>query len=139
MRRSALRYAVVVLVGALAAGCSARPPGAGQDRPDQQWILREQIAEPRFSSAYDVVRALRSNWLSARGAASIRTRVEVQVYLDGVHLGGVDMLKSISTPTIQYLRYINGTDATTRWGIGHGRGVIFIGTGPTPEPGAPPR
>ena len=52
--------------------------------------------------------------------------MEVQVYLDGVHLGGVDMLKGISTPAIQYLRYINGTDATTRWGIGHGRGVIFI-------------
>jgi predicted small secreted protein len=137
MRRSALPYAVVVLVGSLTTGCSASLPGAGQERPDRQWIMREQIAEPRFSSAYDVVRALRSNWLSARGAASIRSRVEVQVYLDGVQLGGADMLKSISTPTIQYMRYISGTDATTRWGIGHGRGVIFIGTGAPPDPGAP--
>lgn len=137
MRRSALSYAVVVLVGALTAGCSASLPGAGQERPDQQWIAREQIAEPRFSSAYDVVRALRGTWLNPRGAASIRSRVEVQVYLDGVHLGGVDMLKGISTPTIQYMQYINGTDATTRWGIGHGRGVIFIGTGPPPAPRAP--
>ena len=138
MRRSALSYAVVALVGALAAGCRASLPGAGQERPDQQWVTREQVAEPRFSSAYDVVRALRSNWLSTRGIASLRLKTEVQVYLDGVHLGGVDMLKSISTPAVQYIRYINGTDATTRWGIGHGRGVIFVGTGPMPEPGAPP-
>ena len=61
MRRSALSYAVVALVGALAAGCRASLPGAGQERPDQQWITREQVAEPRFSSAYDVVRALRRN------------------------------------------------------------------------------
>lgn len=137
MRRSALSYGVVVLIGAMAAGCSASLSGAGQERPDQQWITREQIAEPRFSSAYDVVRALRNTWLNPRGAASIRSRVEVQIYLDGIHLGGVDALKSVSTPAIQYMQYINGTDATTRWGIGHGRGVIFIGTGPPPAPRAP--
>lgn len=138
MRRSALPYAVVVLVASLTAGCSASLPGRRQERPEQQWIMREQIAEPRFSSAYDVVRALRSNWLSSRGDASIRLRTEVQVYLDGVHLGGVEMLQGISTPAIQYIRYFNGTDATTRWGIGHGRGVIYVGTGPVPEPGTPP-
>lgn len=139
MRRSALPLAVVVLAVSLAAGCRASVPGAGQERPDQLMLTREQIAEPRFTSAYDVVRALRSNWLNARGIASLRFKVEVQVYLDGVHLGGVQTLQNISTPSIQYIRYINGTDATTRWGIGHGRGVIFIGTGSPPEPGTPPQ
>ena len=138
MCRSALSYSVVVLVVSLTAGCRASLPGAGPERPDQLLITRAQIEEPRFSSAYDVVRALRSNWLNARGIASLRYRTEVQVYLDGVHLGGVDMLQGISTPAVQYIRYINGTDATTRWGIGHGRGVIFVGTGPLPDPGAPP-
>lgn len=139
MRRSALPYAVVMLAVSLTAGCRASAPGAGQERPDQLMITREQIAEPRFSSAYDVVRALRSNWLNARGIASLRFKVEVQVYLDGVHLGGVQTLQNISTPSIQYMQYFNGTDATTRWGIGHGRGVIYIGTGPPPEPGTPPQ
>jgi hypothetical protein len=138
MHRSALRYAVVVLVLVLTAGCAASRPGAGQEKPEQALLTREQIDDPRFSTAYDAVRALRNNWLNARGNASFRFKVEVQVYLDGVHLGGVQALQSISTPAIQYIRYINGTDATTRWGIGHGRGVIFIGTGSPPEPGAPP-
>ena len=138
MRRSALPLAVVVLAVSLGAGCRASVSGAGQERPDQLMLTREQIAEPRFTSAYDVVRALRSNWLNARGSASLRFKVEVQVYLDGVHLGGVQTLQNISTPSVQYMQYFNGTDATTRWGIGHGRGVIFIGTGPTPEPGATP-
>jgi hypothetical protein len=137
MRRSALPFAVVMLTLSLAAGCAAGQRGAGKERPEQALLTREQIEDPRFSSAYDVVRALRSNWLNARGMASLRLKVEVQVYLDGVHLGGVQTLKDISTPAVQYIRYINGTDATTRWGIGHGRGVIFIGTGPLPEPGTP--
>jgi hypothetical protein len=138
MRRSALSSAVVLLAVSLTAGCQASLPGVQEARPDQQSLTREQIEDPRFSTAYDVVKDLRGNWLNARGAASIRTRVEVQVYLDGVHLGGVDMLKTVSTPSIQYMQYINGTDATTRWGTGHGRGVIFIGTGTPPAPGAPP-
>ncbi len=138
MRRSALPYAVIVLVASFSAGCRASLPGAGEERPDQQWITREQIEDPRFSSAHDVVRTLRSNWLNSRGTASLRFKTEVQVYLDGVHLGGVQALQGISTPSIQYIRYFNGTDATTRWGIGHGRGVIFVGTGPMPKPGAPP-
>lgn len=134
MRRSALPYAVVMLAGLLTAGCRASVPGTGPQRPDQLMLTREQIAEPRFTSAYDVVRALRSNWLNSRGIASLRSKVEVQVYLDGVHLGGVQALQNISTPSIQYIRYFNGTDATTRWGIGHGRGVIYIGTGSPADP-----
>lgn len=137
MRRSALSY-FVVLALSLTVGCAASLPGTGQARPEHTLITREQIEDPRFSSAYDVVRALRSNWLNARGTASLRFKTEVQVYLDGVHLGGVQALQGISTPAIQYIRYFNGTDATTRWGIGHGRGVIFVGTGPMPKPDAPP-
>lgn len=138
MRRSALSCASVVLTLSLVAGCSASRPGAGQEQSEQSVLTRQQIEDPRFSTAYDVVRALRSNWLNARGNASFRFKVEVQVYLDGTHLGGVQALQNISTPAIQYIHYINGTDATTRWGIGHGRGVIFVGTRPPPEPGAPP-
>ena len=128
-----------MLALSLVAGCSASRPAAGRERPEQSVLTRQQIEDPRFSTAYDVVRALRGNWLNARGNASFRFKIEVQVYLDGVHLGGVQALQNISTPAIQYIRYINGTDATTRWGIGHGRGVIYIGTGSAPEPGAPPQ
>lgn len=85
MRRSALSYAVVMLVASLTTGCRASLPATAEARPDQLWISREQIAEPRFSSAYDVVRVLSRNWPSTRGIASLR-----------------------------------------------------IGTGPTPDPGAPP-
>ncbi|MBA4073171.1 MAG: hypothetical protein C0497_15320 [Gemmatimonas sp.] len=138
MGRSALSYSVVVLVLSLTAGCTASLPGAGQGRPEQTLLTRKQIEDPRFSSAYDVVRALRGNWLTARGVASLRLMTDVQVYLDGVPLGGAQVLRGISTPSIQYIRYYNGTDATTRWGVGHGGGVIFVGTGRTPGPGAPP-
>jgi hypothetical protein len=102
-------------------------------------LVRAQIADPRFTTAYEVVRALRSNWLSPRGIDSFRNRTEVQVYLDGVHLGSVQALQGLSSASIQYMEYINGPDATTRWGTGHGRGVIYVGTGTPPDAPAPAR
>ncbi len=133
MRRSALPCVVVGLVLSFAAGCAASTRGAGGERPDQLLIMREQIEDPRFSTAYDVVKSLRGTWLSARGISSFKYPTEVQVYLDGMRLGGVRSLEGISTPSIQYIRYYTGADATTRWGIGHGRGVIFVGTGAMPD------
>jgi hypothetical protein len=66
---------------------------------------------------------------------------EVQVYLDGVHMGGLDMLENIASPPVQYIRFFSGLDATSRWGLNHGRGVVWVSTdakrpgasGPPPE------
>jgi hypothetical protein len=91
-------------------------------------ITRAQIQELRFATAYDAVRDLRGNWLSARGTESFRYATEVQVYVDDVHMGGVAMLQNIASPTIQYIRYFSGLEATARWGLDHGRGVIFVST-----------
>ncbi|MBM3906508.1 MAG: hypothetical protein FJ363_00375 [Gemmatimonadetes bacterium] len=130
MRHSVVLFAV--LAGSLLAGCAGRVRSGGEDPSSKSMLVRAQIADSRFTTAYDVVRALRNNWLNSRGIDSFRNRTEVQVYLDGVHLGSVQALQGLSAASIQYMQYINGADATTRWGTGHGRGVIYVGTGTPP-------
>jgi len=135
MRRTCLRPVSFSLILCLVAGCAAGgrsvdtgTTGTTGARIDPKLITREQIQEPRFSTAYDAVKALRGSWLSARATAaeSFRYPSEVQVYLDGVHLGGVDALQTIACPPIQYIRFFSGLEASQRWGVDHGRGVIWI-------------
>lgn len=127
MRRPVLQLAAALLV--LGAGCASTPAaGTAVNRGDPTLISRERIQEGRFSNAYDVVKGMRADWLSARGPESFRYPTEVQVYLDGVHMGGVQTLQSIPSQGIQYIKHYNGLEATSRWGIDHGRGVIFVST-----------
>jgi hypothetical protein len=50
------------------------------------------------------------------------------VYLNNVRHGGVASLRDILVTDIQEIRFINAADATTRWGTGHGSGVIMVRT-----------
>jgi hypothetical protein len=50
------------------------------------------------------------------------------VYIDEVRTGGLETLQRISTQIIWEIRFINGRDATTKYGLDHGGGVIMIAT-----------
>jgi hypothetical protein len=50
------------------------------------------------------------------------------VYLNNVRHGGVMSLRDILVTDIQEIRFISASDATTRWGTGHGSGVIMVRT-----------
>jgi hypothetical protein len=120
------------------AGCASGGGGASTGtasttapsrvREDPNIITREQIQEMRFTTAFDVVKTLRGNWLNARGVESFRYPTVVQVYLDEVRVGDVSTLQTIATAPIQYIRYYNAQDATAKWGVDHGRGAIYIST-----------
>jgi hypothetical protein len=49
---------------------------------------------------------------------------DILVYMDNVRLGGVDVLRRIEPGQVQEIRYVNARDAMTRYGTGHGGGVI---------------
>jgi hypothetical protein len=52
------------------------------------------------------------------------------VYLDNVSLGDKESLKTIATANITYMRWIDGVTASSRWGLNHGAGVIYVSTRP---------
>ncbi|HEY5489689.1 MAG TPA: hypothetical protein VIK25_00740 [Gemmatimonadaceae bacterium] len=128
MRRTSLPLVALLLSLCLTTGCAGGPAVASGTRTDPTLITRAQIQDSRFATAYDAVRALHSNWLTARGTESFSYPTEVQVYLDGVRMGGLDMLQNIASPPVQYIRFFSGIEASSRWGLDHGRGVIWVST-----------
>ncbi|HET9982033.1 MAG TPA: hypothetical protein VFQ38_00530 [Longimicrobiales bacterium] len=125
--RSGRLLAVLLVVGGLACAGSR----SHRAHPDMSLITREQIEAKDFHTAFDVVAALHSNWLSARGPDTLLGRPsEVLVYLDDTRLGGVETLRTIEIGLIVYIRHFDGKAATARWGVGHGQGVILVSTHP---------
>ncbi|HEU4995641.1 MAG TPA: hypothetical protein VFT29_12525 [Gemmatimonadaceae bacterium] len=57
----------------------------------------------------------------------------IQVYLDGIRMGGLGELKRIPAQGIHSIRHYTGTEAQTRFGPGHSDGVIAVSTRPDPR------
>ena len=96
-------------------------------RGDRSLITRTEIL-PAMRSAYDVVKLRRPGWLVSRGMYS-RMDGTIQgpiVYLDGVRYGTCEELQTIEAYAVSEVRYLNGLDATTRFGPGHGTGAILV-------------
>ena len=121
-----------VLVAALSlvfVACASDPAARTTDR-DRNVISAEEIAAEPTTSAAELVERLRPAWLRSRGPTSIRSGNPSLpiVYIDEVRTGGLDTLYRISTQIIREVRFINGRDATTKYGLDHGGGVIMIAT-----------
>lgn len=125
MRLRVLDVALVLLIGVSSACAGGRTAG-GSVAPDPRTITRGQIEEHHFRNAYDAVRTLHPNWLHSRGTDSAIAPSRVLVYQDNSRLGGIDELRGLEANGIAYIRYYNGTEASTRWGLDHGAGVIFV-------------
>ncbi|HEY9227093.1 MAG TPA: hypothetical protein VIP11_10630 [Gemmatimonadaceae bacterium] len=119
----------ILTISLMLDGCS-RSATASAPRTDRSILSHEQLGDHRYSNAYDAVEALRSNWLNTRGTDSFRNPSQVRVYLDNVSLGDVQTLKTIAISAVVYIRYFDGVTATSRWGLNHGAGVIYVSTRP---------
>jgi len=90
-----------------------------------------QARAPDAKTAYDVVQRLRPAFLRKRPGGSLTTKepAQIQVYVDGTLRGSVYVLREIISEGIVEIRYMNGPDATTRYGTGHENGAITVKTG----------
>jgi len=124
----------------LASACSLHRSNTGP-RLDRNLLLPEQFGNRGYTTAYQVIEAMRSNWLTERGPDSFSSPAKVQVYFDGVRVGGVESLRTIDLRPVTYIRFFDGIAATARWGLDHGMGAIYVSTHPLSEmigPGNPP-
>ena len=130
------RFGVLAAALCWAACSSSPPPDANGPQPskppevDRATLTQTQFGAHQFSTAFDAVEALRSNWLKTRGTDSFQSPSQVRVYLDNVSLGDTATLRTIAINTIVYIRYFDGISATARWGLDHGAGVIYVSTRP---------
>jgi hypothetical protein len=125
-----LAFPTVAIIFACVTSIACAPAGhtSARERVDRELITREQLDQSHFTSAYDAVEALHSNWLRAKGTDSFATPTEVVVYLNANRVGGVDALKNIDVHTVTSIQHFDGLAASARWGVGHGQGVILVNT-----------
>ena len=113
------------LVAAVMKGTAGAAPASRRDR---SVLSRQEILATNYTNAYDVILALRGNWLRTRSAESFGKSSAVQVYLDTQRLSGADELKSMAPTNIASIRFFDPITASARWGMDHGAGAIFIVT-----------
>ena len=114
---------VLVLLALVAAACSTAGTGDSGPRRDRNVLTAEDfVALDGASYAYDAVRRLRGTWLSGRGNSPPR------VFVDGVNLGGPDVLRNYRMDSVREIRFIPPSDATLRFGTGFGGGAIELYT-----------
>ena len=125
MRRSYGTLTAMLCV--LLVACSGSQRSATQ-RADPSLITTAELDASGYADAFTAVQSLRPAWLRIRGSTSLATREIVKVYLDGSLMGDTNHLRQISTHSISTLRYLDGLEATQRWGLDHGAGAILVST-----------
>jgi hypothetical protein len=129
--RRLLGTAVVLTLTACASSGAGSSGGASGPKASRDLLTTEQIQSTKYNNLYDVVQALRSNWMNDRGKDSLMgPNSVVLVYLNDTKLGGVAELKSISPNEVSYIQHYDGIAAAGRWGLDHGKGVIYVSTHP---------
>lgn len=97
-------------------------------RVDRTVLTRAQMLEGHYSTVYDAVLALHPTWLRPRGPDSFVSPSSIWVYIDEVRAGGVDVLRNIQPGLVNTVRWYDGPQATGRWGVDNGAGVIHVST-----------
>lgn len=123
---------MAIAVAILATACTSTGPSGsfGSAVSSRDILTFQEMDSGSYGSVYEAVRALRPRWLQSRGGASIRhaQRQTPRVYLDGQLHGGLDDLWSLAPQEVSELRFLNASDATTRFGTNHIGGAIVIST-----------
>jgi hypothetical protein len=126
--RRSVRLAVGVALALILAGCGAGSGTRAEDRQNQRLITAAEMEAAGYSDAFSVVQALRPQWLWTRGITTISQHESIKVYLDGSLMGGPDHLRQIPVRSISSIRFLDGLEATNRWGLDHGLGAIVVST-----------
>jgi hypothetical protein len=126
-----MRTLCLSLLGGLAVlwGCAGSgAPRSDAGNPGRYLISQEQIQAQPPGTAMDIVERLHRDWLTGRSPTlSTNTgRNYPHVFVDGRPYGPVDVLLSFGTETIEFIRFIPPSDATTRYGTGFPAGIIEI-------------
>ena len=137
MRARVLMAALVVAVssGCSSSGSSNKATGAPHAPSRQQDVITAaEIAEraAEASNALQIVQKLRPQMLASRGRFSPADSSEAgalpRVVVDGVAYGPIENLANLNAISVGEIRYLNATDATTRFGTGYVGGVIVVTT-----------
>lgn len=84
-----------------------------------------EIRASLHSDVFEMIQALRPNWLTPRGQASFSV-TQLEVFLDGVEMQGLTMLRTLTPSQIERAEYLSASEATMRFGTQQGAGAILL-------------
>ena len=123
------RTFLLLVVGAVMAGCAHSATPSGASSPDANRITRAEMEQARYASLYEVVQSLRGRWLATRGPKTLLgAPTEVQVLVDDMRMGGVDALRSLKTDNVVAISFVDPVAAAQRWGGKFAQGTIVVTT-----------
>jgi hypothetical protein len=132
MRLENLLASLLVLCGCATAGTRTETPGtssATTQRRSNDVISTEELATVAHYDLYAAINQLRPAYLVTRGVSSlgVGTAPEVvQVYVDGVRKGDLQVLHQINAIDVKEVRHLSATEATQRFGTGNTLGAIVV-------------
>lgn len=116
------------------------PAPAPRRRRDPMRIVRAEIDASSAANVLELVESLRPEWLRVRGPQRLATetitlgneptdvmqQVRMLVYQDGMRLGWLETLRSVTLLNVESVGFVPPREATQRWGTEAGGGVILI-------------
>lgn len=115
--------------GSAASSAGTNTPAPRPARGSANLIVEAEITGGGARNALEVIQLLRPSMLRARnGATAEQAGMEIVMYLDGVRAGGRDALTAVPADRVKEIRFLNASDATTRFGTGHPLGAVLVTT-----------
>lgn len=124
---AAARWLLPLLFAAVSACSSPRVGPARGANPNL--ITEDEVIASAGTTAYEVIRNLRPNFLSYRGETSLDRRTSrpyPNVYVDDQVFGPISILQSIPASDVSSIRLYRSWEAMTKYGTGNAGGVIAI-------------
>lgn len=122
LRTSTACLALVALVGCRSA---PRTPCARPSAPASAAVTSSELRTTGVSDLYTALKDIRPGYLRSRTASDETGPV---VYVDGVRMGTVDVLRTVPVSHVVEVRSVRASDATTRFGTDHAGGALLVMT-----------
>lgn len=117
---------VVLLVTAASVACA--PPAPKVAGRNANLITFEELQSAVQTNLYEAIHSLRPAFLRSRGRSTFEPGVSEYptVYQDGQRFGDIQTLRQMSTEHVREVRYLNATNAATKYGMNLTAGVIEV-------------
>jgi hypothetical protein len=129
-----MKPTTLLLLAIVAAACAGGGGGGSETAVpsfDRNVISEEELRTSQGATLYDVIRALRPEWLR-RNPSILQPGAEgdIVVYMDRARMGGPNVLVQIRPSAVAMVRYYSASEAAGEYGPGHIYGAIAVTTRP---------
>ena len=125
-----LSSCILAVAGCASAGSSTADTAPADGSPDVlrasvpatgslEVLTGDELRGTGAGNVWEAVRRLRPLWLQ-------RGRAVPVVYVAGIPHGAIRTLQLMNVDQVRRVEFLNGRDATTRYGTGHSGGVILV-------------